>query len=266
MNAPAHIGNIKGIDGLRALAVVSVILYHMNQSWLPGGFVGVDVFFVISGYVVTRSIQSREWRNAAQFFATFFARRIARIYPALVLCLVVTAALHCLFVPKAWLNDTAAKAGVAAFFGLSNIALVFFDDGYFSPRSEFNPFTHTWSLGVEEQFYLLFAFVWWVFHKNYKLLAGFLLVSVLASFWWCSDVSASSPSKAYYLLPSRWWELSAGALLAQFHQLSSAQLSSAQLSSAQLSSAQLSSAQLSSAQLSSAQLRVSLLAASGGWA
>lgn len=208
---------IPGIDGLRALAVLAVVAYHLNPQWLPGGFVGVDLFFVVSGYVVSRSILDRPWQGAGHFFSHFFARRLARIYPALVVCLVLVAVLHALLIPRAWLNDTATKAGLTAFFGLSNLALVYFDDGYFSPRAEFNPFTHTWSLGVEEQFYLVFAGVWWLLRRQTRALWGILLLSFLASLWWCAQSSVSVPAQAYYLLPSRWWELCAGVMLAHWH-------------------------------------------------
>ena len=149
-------GYVTGIDGLRAYAVVAVILYHFRNSLLPGGFCGVDVFFAISGYVVSRSLHEVAARNFAHFALGFYARRILRIYPALVACLLVTGLLQVLFIPLSWLSTTSYKTGLFAFFGVSNFALIWFNDGYFSPRVEFNAYTHTWSLAVEEQFYLLF--------------------------------------------------------------------------------------------------------------
>jgi len=144
------------IDGLRAIAVLSVILYHLKASWLPGGFTGVDVFFVISGFVVSASVDRLPPVGGWAGLARVYARRIRRIVPALVVCLLVTAVLSALFIPESWLSETSDKTGRRAFFGLSNWVLASTGNDYFSPRTEFNPYTHTWSLGVEEQFYLLF--------------------------------------------------------------------------------------------------------------
>lgn len=146
---------IPAIDGIRAIAVLAVMVYHLNASWLPGGFAGVDVFFVISGYVVARSLAGRTNEPFGRFLLGFYSRRIRRIVPALLVCLLATTMLTILFIPESWLSSTTSQVGLYAFFGLSNFALVWFQDDYFSPRAEFNPFVHTWSLGVEEQFYSL---------------------------------------------------------------------------------------------------------------
>lgn len=147
------------IDGLRALAVLAVIIYHLDPGWLPGGFTGVDVFFVISGYVVSASLAKRDNSTFARFTLHFYARRFVRILPALLACLLATSVASTLFIPKAWLSEANEWTGLAAFFGVSNIVLALNQDAYYSPRAEFNPFIHTWSLGVEEQFYLLFPLV-----------------------------------------------------------------------------------------------------------
>lgn len=202
---------------MRALAVISVMVFHLNDQWLPGGFVGVDLFFVISGYVVTRSIIGRNWSSAREFFTTFISRRIARIYPALVACLFVVTITLTLLVPRAWLNDTSYKAAAAAFMGLSNFVLVYFTDGYFSERSEYNPFTHTWSLGIEEQFYVLFALLWWFSRNNRYVFWLTLMGSTILSVVFSALLTQNQPALAYYLLPSRWWELAVGAALAHFH-------------------------------------------------
>lgn len=220
----AKSGYIPGIDGLRALAVLSVIAFHFNSSLLPGGFSGVDVFFVISGYVVSASLAKESQTKFWPYLLRFYARRILRIYPALVLCLLLIGVAQTLLVPSSWLSTTSNKTAISAFFGLSNFALIWFNDGYFSPRVEFNAFTHTWSLAVEEQFYLLFppVFFVWLKGKDRKdavgiaakgLLAVLLVCSLLIS--WRQTVSA--PEQAYYLLPSRFWELASGALLFKLH-------------------------------------------------
>jgi peptidoglycan/LPS O-acetylase OafA/YrhL len=99
------------IDGLRALAVLSVIVYHLNEHWLPGGFSGVDIFFVISGFVVSASVAEIRKTSPLGFFGYFYARRILRIVPALVVCLVVTHIVTMLFVPWAWLSHANERAG-----------------------------------------------------------------------------------------------------------------------------------------------------------
>lgn len=215
---------IPAIDGLRAIAVISVILFHLRSSLLPGGFSGVDVFFVISGYVVSASLAKKRLDNFWSFAASFYSHRILRIYPALVFCLIVSAVLQTLFVPNSWLSTTSLKTGLSAFFGLSNFALVWYSDGYFSPRVEFNVFTHTWSLGVEEQFYLLFPviFFWALrgqFHRSsVRIISNYsLLVLLLVSFFVGIYQTYFLADQAYYLLPSRFWELGCGALLFFFN-------------------------------------------------
>ena len=181
---------IPGIDGLRALAVVSVMIYHLVPGALPGGFVGVDVFFVISGYVVTGSMMRDAKLPFLEFIAAFYARRFRRIVPALVVCLCVTVLFSVALIPDAWLSNALRDTGLSAFFGLSNFTLVTGDDGYFATRSEFNPFTHTWSLAVEEQFYLLFPLVlYFGIHRSVKSGAGaghtLVLVLCIGSLIWC---------------------------------------------------------------------------------
>lgn len=216
---------IPGIDGLRAIAVLAVMLYHIDKSFLPGGFSGVDVFFVISGYVVSRSLARETALNFYRFTLKFYARRIIRIFPALIVCLIAASVITTLIVPVSWLSETNQKTALSAFFGYSNIALVLYNDGYFSPRIEFNPFAHTWSLGVEEQFYLIFPFVFfiWLKHKERKNISGIfakwlLAVLLAASFAYSYFQTQSSPDNAFYLLPSRFWELACGAVLFNLHQ------------------------------------------------
>lgn len=212
--------HIAGVDGLRALAVLAVMLFHLKPSALPGGFSGVDVFFVISGYVVSHSVGSYLSQSTGQFYLTFLTRRVRRIIPALLTCLLVTALLCVILIPPgAWLSVTMGQTALGACFGLSNLALVWLNDGYFSPRAEFNPFTHTWSLAVEEQFYLLFpmlflpwlrpgASVW-----RGRLLAGLAVLSLA----WAAYATPRYPQVSYYLLPSRFWELAAGVFLQHAH-------------------------------------------------
>ncbi|MFM8899836.1 MAG: acyltransferase family protein [Burkholderiales bacterium] len=209
---------LPGIDGLRALAVVAVMLFHLWPHALPGGFVGVDIFFVISGYVVTAAMVRDTSQPFGEFIASFYARRFRRIVPALVVCLCVTVGFSVALIPNAWLSDSLRDTGLSAFFGLSNFTLVSTDDGYFATRTEYNPFTHTWSLAVEEQFYLVFPLVLYgglrwrsaaLGQGAIRLVGGLCVLSLL----WCAWASLHSASAAYYMLPSRFWELGLGALL-----------------------------------------------------
>lgn len=214
------------IDGLRALAVIAVIIYHLNAAWLPGGFVGVDVFFVISGFVVSASITHFKGQGFWRFLAFFYARRIKRIFPALIVCLLITCYVSALFIPSSWLSDVNQQTGLFAFVGLSNFILAANRRDYFAPTTEFNPFTHTWSLGVEEQFYLIFPilFVAWLHGQRGRkasaiLFAVGLLISLIFSAW----ESQANPTNAYFLIPGRFWELASGVLLYQLVTLNSAE-------------------------------------------
>jgi peptidoglycan/LPS O-acetylase OafA/YrhL len=208
------------IDGLRALAVLSVIAYHLNHEWLPGGFSGVDVFFVISGFVVSASMDRQGNLNLIRFAMRFYSRRIRRIVPALMVCLLFSSFLSTLFIPNSWLSDTNDKTGLYAFFGLSNLILFQTNDDYFSPRTDFNPYTHTWSLGVEEQFYLIFPllfFLWVAGKGNKRKYASTLVFSILTVLslilaWWFSKRDATF---AYYMIFTRFWELAFGVILYQ---------------------------------------------------
>src|SRR5258705_548325 len=147
------------IDGLRAVAVISVIINHLNNDFLPSGYLGVDIFFVISGYVITASLYETSDRNFSEFFLGFYSRRVKRLVPALILCVLITSLLICLFdkTPNASL-----KTGIASLFGISNLYLLKQATDYFGASAQLNVFTHTWSLGVEEQFYVLFPFIVWL--------------------------------------------------------------------------------------------------------
>ena len=207
-------GYVSGIDGLRAVAVLSVLLYHLDHALLPGGFAGVDVFFVISGYVISKSLRESNAATLGAFILGFYKRRILRLLPALVFFLAAASFACALFIPDGWLSAPNNETALWAFFGLSNFYLVHAADGYFSLRVPFNPFLHTWTLGVEEQFYLLFPLLFWLWLKRgaWALLPALALASLL----FAAYETPASPVSAFYLLPSRFWELAAGALLFQY--------------------------------------------------
>jgi peptidoglycan/LPS O-acetylase OafA/YrhL len=146
------------IDGLRAFALIAVIINHFNKDLLPSGYLGVDIFFVISGFVITSSLLGRESKTFGDFLAGFYERRIKRLVPALVAFVLVTSLLICLFNPQ---PGVALGIGWRSLFGISNIQLYRSSTDYFAQSTDLNPFVHTWSLGVEEQFYLLFPFLIW---------------------------------------------------------------------------------------------------------
>lgn len=204
------------IDGLRAIAVISVILNHFGSDLLPSGFLGVDIFFVISGYVITGSLCNTGSDSLVGLLLEFYSRRVKRIIPALLLCVVSTSALICLFNPAPTIT---LKTGIAALFGLSNIYLFKQETDYFGASAHLNVFTQTWSLGVEEQFYLLFPFILWVSGVGRSRITNaklpFFLIGTVSiiSIILFIVLSLKNQAAAYFLMPSRLWELAAGAML-----------------------------------------------------
>ena len=200
----------RDIDGLRALAVSSVVGYHAFPQWLPGGFIGVDIFFVISGYLITGILLKQQ---AAGSFSIldFYARRIRRLFPALLLVLTACLVAAWLF----FLADefvTFGKNVVASVFFVTNLFL-WTEADYFDIASEFKPLLHLWSLAVEEQFYIVWPALLFMLAKRRQWLLPFFLVLAAASF--LSAISDFNDSVSRFYLPNnRFWELMAGALLA----------------------------------------------------
>ena len=200
------------LDGLRAIAVVAVLLFHLDAAWLPGGFAGVDVFFVLSGYLVT-SILLRDHYAGRLQLRTFYQRRIARIFPAFLAMALVTL-LAARFCYSSWDYASAGAAFSAALLSIANFHLLG-QGNYFQLSADAQPLLHTWSLSVEEQFYLIFPFLFALLLKappRRRLLLTWLVV--LLSFATCLFLTATRPIHAFYLLPSRAWEMLAGSLLA----------------------------------------------------
>ncbi len=200
------------IDGLRSVAVLPVILFHAGFSVFSGGFVGVDVFFVISGFLIT-SILINELENGRFSYASFLERRARRILPALYFVILVSIpAAYILLLPNQ-LVDFGQSIMATVLFG-SNI-LFWREVGYFAPAAELKPLLHTWSLAVEEQYYLLFPpCLWLLWHFGRRTAfwcaLGVALMSLALSEWgW-----RNSPAGNFFLLPTRAWELLAGSLCA----------------------------------------------------
>ena len=207
------------IDGLRAIAVIAVVLYHaqlvfFGHDWFEGGYIGVDVFFVISGYLITRIILSELYQKSAFNFLSFYERRARRILPMLFLVIFVS-------IPFAWVNllprDFVEYAGsiLASIFFSSNFFFYFNTTTYGADSSLLMPLLHTWSLGVEEQFYIVFPILALL---SYKLFRRYFLVVLivlsLISLWFAEIMQLRNPDLNFYLPVTRFWEIAVGSILA----------------------------------------------------
>ena len=199
------------IDGLRALAVTLVVLFHAGLPGISGGFIGVDIFFVISGYLITSIILS-DVRKGNFSYLTFYERRARRILPAFYFVASVSLiAAVVMFTPNDLIKTSKSLLAALAFSGN-----FFFwrTTNYFSDDSDFEPFLHTWSLAVEEQYYFLFPLVLLIFAKHHRFLLILCLATTLLSLALSEFATRHYTWAGYYLLPSRAWQLLAGALLA----------------------------------------------------
>ena len=200
------------VDGLRAVAILGVLLFHVFPRLLPGGFAGVDVFFVISGYLIT-SILLEEIQKGIFSLKRFYLRRVRRLFPALAIVLLVILIVSPLLNPFSTSTVRSAVTWVLLLSG--NIFIWRATGDYWGPNVDENPLLHTWSLGVEEQFYLLFPLTLLLLmrfgrRRAFQLLALFCLGSFLC----CVVGTRVRPSAAFYLPLTRAWELLAGCLLA----------------------------------------------------
>jgi peptidoglycan/LPS O-acetylase OafA/YrhL len=199
------------IDGLRALAVIPVLFYHVGIAGFAGGFVGVDIFFVISGYLICGMIDG-DIRSGTFSIGNFYKRRVLRILPALFVMFLVTSILAYIYCLPVELEDYSKSLASA----VGSISNVYFAGtaGYFDAPAETKPLLHTWSLGVEEQFYLiaplLMLFSWRFLPKRAQLP---LAVVAVVSFAIALAISYRNTTFAFYLTPFRAWELALGALL-----------------------------------------------------
>ena len=211
----------KEIDGLRAFAIITVIINHLNKNFMPGGYLGVDIFFVISGFVITSSLNGRTSTTFKEFIKSFYARRCKRLLPALIIFVLAISIMVCLFNPY---PSVALKTGLTSLFGISNLYLLKQSTDYFAQSTQLNVFTHTWSLGVEEQFYLIFPFLVWFTgfgrktkkgSRNLFLVLGGITITSLFGFTY---LYPNNQAAAYFLMPTRFWEMASGCLLFLFIQ------------------------------------------------
>ncbi|MDC1205253.1 acyltransferase [Candidatus Pacebacteria bacterium] len=205
------------IDGLRAIAVIAVILFHLNPSLFPGGYLGVDIFFVISGFVITQLLYKDYCKNGTIDIIYFYIRRFKRLYPAL-LTMVFATTIAYFFFGFLWDTNLYLKSAVSSVFAVSNLYFLFHGVEYFH-QDLINPLLHTWSLGVEEQFYviypLLLVFFLWIAKKLHLHLAilgsVFLFISILL--YGMFYTQSGTIYGDFYFPFARFWELGAGCAL-----------------------------------------------------
>lgn len=208
---PTRLAYRAEIDGLRAFAVLSVVLYHAFPTALTGGFTGVDVFFVISGYLITSHIFT-SLEEGRFSFLNFFGRRIRRIFPALILVMASTLVFGWFALTSEELRQLGKHIASGAAF-IVNFILVG-ESGYFDNAADTKPMLHLWSLAVEEQFYIVWPIILWLaWRQGFNLLWVTVLVSV-ASFYFQVRFVASKPTEVFFWPFGRFWELLSGSALA----------------------------------------------------
>ncbi len=212
MANPSSAGFRHDITGLRAIAVLAVVVFHINPTILPGGFVGVDIFFVISGFLITGII----WRDlaAGEFsLSSFYARRINRLYPALLTMVLVCAMLtYLVSLPEETIDF--GKSLLATLFYVSNL-FFYTQSDYFASDLELSPLLHTWSLSVEEQVYLLLPVcLLLIYRSNARLVIPFLLALTVVSFVISEWMIGFDPDLAFYASPTRFFQFFMGGLVA----------------------------------------------------
>jgi len=202
-------GFLSSIEGFRALAVLSVLLFHLGLESIAGGYLGVDLFFVISGFIITRNILLQQSSGTFSLKA-FYIRRFRRLFPALSVTVLVTLLVALPIVPARELA-LLGKSALFALFSLANINF-WLEAGYFDAVAHTKPLLHTWSLSVEEQFYLFWPalLVWIPLARQAPVAALLLLISIASAFTWRQDIADA----VFYLLPFRVHQLMVGALVA----------------------------------------------------
>lgn len=204
------------LDGLRAIAVLSVIVYHVNEPWLPGGFLGVDLFFVLSGFLITSLLLVEHSGTKRISLSKFWSRRARRLLPAILVLLVVIAIVEQQVVAEAAVRAGRRRELLATLFYAANWFFIVTGRSYFADYGGASPVRHTWSLAIEEQFYLLFPLIMSVGLKLKRrwLLAGTALALGASAWLMAALFTPSNPSRSYYGTDARIHQLLAGAVLA----------------------------------------------------
>ena len=216
MKAPSSAAEFRpDIEGLRGIAILLVLLFHAGLPWTPGGFVGVDVFFVISGFLITGKLWRESQQPGGLNITRFYAWRIRRLLPAALVAVALISLVGLLLAAPLDRSELAAD-GAASALSLANMRFIGSVD-YFAASTSPSPFLHFWSLSVEEQFYLvwpaLIVLLTWRGGSSRRLIVA-LLIGVVASFALSIWLTDTSPARAFYLLPTRVWQLGVGGLLA----------------------------------------------------
>tara|TARA_Y100000389_G_C17459706_1_gene520767 strand:+ start:1228 stop:3600 length:2373 start_codon:yes stop_codon:yes gene_type:complete len=201
---------LPGVDLLRAIAVSAVILNHLDSELVPMGYLGVDVFFVISGFIITKRYLTKDYSSKKEFIKRFFEKRIRRLWPALFTMVIGVTLIYFNF---DLFFKTTLETSSYALLGLSNIYFIFNSFDYFSQTSKYNPLLHTWSLGVEEQFYLLYPIIFYlIISKNKSKYSLFFVYS--ASIFLFFILFNSLNAFAYYSIITRFWQILSGVAVA----------------------------------------------------
>jgi len=204
---------LKPLDGIRAIAIIAVLVFHISPTALRGGFTGVDVFFVLSGFLIT-SILLNDLREGRFSIREFYLRRIQRLLPNVVVTVLAVLVLWTLFLPPSTARATGSH-GLWTLFNASNVYIWRNLGGYWGNSAEWAPLTHTWSLGIEEQFYLFFpCSLLLLVRLQPTRLKFWLTIATILSFGVCLYGSYARPVATFYLLPTRVWELLLGTIFA----------------------------------------------------
>ncbi len=208
------------IDGLRALAVVSVLLYHFFPNLMPSGYLGVDIFFVISGYLITNHIINLDYKDNFEILRQFYSRRVKRLFPALFVFLLITTSVL-IFI----LLNHDFKKYISSLIAVKTFWANFYfwrDGGYFGGNDQLKPLLHTWSLSVEEQFYLFYPtfilFALYIKKKiNLSLIFFITLLMIISFIFWGYLNYIGGQNPAFFLLPTRIWQFCLGGFFALLH-------------------------------------------------
>jgi len=209
----------KDLQGLRAIAILLVVIAHAKLNFMPGGFIGVDVFFVLSGFLITGLLQRELYETGRISLVTFYTRRIKRLFPALVWMIAASSAIAVCFLSEAEVRSQLASLPFAVSW-ISNIYFNFVTFDYFDELATRDMFLHTWSLGVEEQFYLIWPaillFLSWLGNKQkipFKFMFAGLSIIFASSLYLSVYLTANQPHAGFYQMPSRIWQFSLGAMV-----------------------------------------------------